>query len=118
VPGPGGRFVAALPADSGGGWLRLYRWVDGVPVDPADAGVAARASGLLGRLHACAWPPRGEADPWYDTVPDPAIWDLHPDNVLADGSGELILFDWDDAGSASLGRELARLPGSVAGHVR
>lgn len=160
VPGPGGCFVARLPADSGGGWLRLYRWIDGVPVDLADAGVAARVGSLLGRLHACALPPRGEADPWYDTVPDPAVWDqlagsalahrapwaaslaertgllrelsalvtpqageplitchrdLHPGNVLVDGSGELVLLDWDDAGPASPGRELAYL--LVAWHV-
>jgi aminoglycoside phosphotransferase (APT) family kinase protein len=41
--------------------------------------------------------------------------DLHPDNVLVDGSGELVLLDWDDAGPASPGRELAYL--LVAWHV-
>src|SRR5207247_492554 len=80
---PGGWFVATLPADSGGGWLRLYRWIDGVPVDLADAGVAARVGGLLGRLHACEVPPRGEDDPWYDAVPDPATWDQLADSALA-----------------------------------
>ena len=83
VPGPDGCFVARLPADSGGGWLRLYQWIDGVPADLADAGVAARVGSLLGRLHACAVPPRGEADPWYDTVPDPAAWDQLADSALA-----------------------------------
>ena len=129
-------------------------------MDLADAGVAARVGSLLGRLHACALPPRGEADSWSNTVPDPAAWDqlagsalahrapwaallaerigplrelstlvtsqageplitchrdLHPDNVLVDGSGELVLLNSDDAGQASPGRELAYL--LVAWHV-
>ena len=148
VPAADGSFVARLPADAGGGWLRLYRWIAGVPVELGDAGVAAPAGRLLGRLHACALPPRGEADPWYDTVPDPVTWDqladsalahrapwaaalagrtgllrelstlvtpqagdplitchrdLHPDNVLINGSGELVLLDWDDAARPAQG---------------
>jgi Ser/Thr protein kinase RdoA (MazF antagonist) len=154
LPGRDGRFLVRLPADLGGRWLRLYQWIDGVPVDLADAGTARSVGDLLGRLHAHAAAPEGEIDPWYETVPDPAAWgeladaaraqgaqwgpvlasraallldlaelvtpaaldrqitchrDLHPDNVLADGSGELILLDWDDVGPACPDRELAKL---------
>ncbi len=34
--------------------------------------------------------------------------DLHPDNVLADTAGELVVVDWDDLGPAEPARELAR----------
>lgn len=34
--------------------------------------------------------------------------DLHPENVLADPSGALVVVDWDNLGPASPGRELAR----------
>jgi hypothetical protein len=33
--------------------------------------------------------------------------DLHPGNVLVDGAGDLVALDWDDAGPACPGRELA-----------
>lgn len=33
--------------------------------------------------------------------------DLHPENVLTDGSGELVVVDWDDIGPADPARELA-----------
>jgi Ser/Thr protein kinase RdoA (MazF antagonist) len=34
--------------------------------------------------------------------------DLHPDNVLADTAGELVVVDWDDLGPAEPARELTR----------
>lgn len=34
--------------------------------------------------------------------------DLHPDNVLADPAGALVVLDWDNLGPAAPGRELAR----------
>jgi hypothetical protein len=154
LPGRGGRFLQELAPGQGGGWLRLYRWIDGVPVDLAGPGLAAAIGDLAGRLHALARPARGAVDPWYDTVPAPATWDqladaargqgagwaeamagqagllcdladlvtpmagdrlvtchrdLHPGNVLAEASGELAVLDWDEAGPACPGRELAGL---------
>jgi Ser/Thr protein kinase RdoA (MazF antagonist) len=154
LPGRDGRFLQELAPGHGGGWLRLYRWIDGVPADLADPGLAARIGDLAGRLHALAGPDRGAVDPWYDTVPGPATWDqladaargqgagwgealagqagllgdladlvtpmardrlvtchrdLHPGNVLVEASGELAVLDWDEAGPACPGRELAGL---------
>jgi Ser/Thr protein kinase RdoA (MazF antagonist) len=34
--------------------------------------------------------------------------DLHPENVLADPAGALVVLDWDNLGPAAPGRELAR----------
>jgi hypothetical protein len=53
LPGRDGRFLQELAPGHGGGWLRLYRWIDGVPADLADPGLAARIGDLAGRL---CWP--------------------------------------------------------------
>jgi hypothetical protein len=105
LPGRGGRFLQELAADHGGGWLRLYRWVDGVPVDLADPGLAARIGDLAGRLHALATPAEGAVDPWYDTVPGPATWERLADAARGHGAG------WGEAmaGHAALLRDLADL---------
>jgi Ser/Thr protein kinase RdoA (MazF antagonist) len=122
-----GHYAVAAPD---GAWLRAFEWIDLRPVDlenpatPADLGV------LLARLHryapkATAEVAGGPPDPWYDTVlesdyavaevtrADPAEMvlchrDLHPENVLADPSGALVVVDWDLLGPATPSRELAR----------
>jgi Ser/Thr protein kinase RdoA (MazF antagonist) len=87
LPGRGGRFLQELAPDQGGGWLRLYRWIDGVPVDLADPGLAVQIGDLAGRLHALARPAQGPVDPWYDRVPGPATWDQLADAARGQGAG-------------------------------
>lgn len=86
LPAADGRFAVPVSEEFGDGWLRLYRWVDGAPVDPAAAGdVAARLGELLGRLHANALPPGTRPDPWYETTPDPRVWSELVDQARAQG---------------------------------
>jgi Ser/Thr protein kinase RdoA (MazF antagonist) len=71
VPAADGRILVTRP---GGGWLRLYRWVDGSKADLADAGLPPLVGALLGRLHANALPPWSGAHSWYQSTPDPSEW--------------------------------------------
>jgi Ser/Thr protein kinase RdoA (MazF antagonist) len=115
LPDRAGRFIVRLPARAGGRWLRRYQWVDGVPVNRADPAVAGQAGDLLGRLHAHAPPPRGPADPWYQTVPDPAAWDRLAGTAIEQGAPWATVL----ARQTGLLRELAGLvtPAALAGQV-
>ncbi|SDH84692.1 Ser/Thr protein kinase RdoA involved in Cpx stress response, MazF antagonist [Actinokineospora alba] len=136
----------------GGGWFRLYDWVDLRPLDLTAQATPRDVGTLLARLHSCApgavaEPGGGAPDRWYDTVPAAHRWteaaepeaswaarladrlstlpelcaavtpadelivchrDLHPENVLADPAGALVVVDWDNLGPANPSRELAR----------
>ncbi|GGJ94485.1 hypothetical protein GCM10010123_25450 [Pilimelia anulata] len=75
-PDRSGRYLLTAP---GGGWLRLYDWVDLRPLDPADPATPPLVGELLARLHRCAPPaaaePGGSAPAaWYHRPPDPADW--------------------------------------------
>jgi Ser/Thr protein kinase RdoA (MazF antagonist) len=105
LPDRGGRFLARLPERAGGGWLRLYQWIDGESVDLTDPRAAGQIGELLGRMHASAVPPQGQADPWYETAPGPATWSLLADAGIARGA------QWAQALAQHTGllRELAAL---------
>jgi len=105
LAGPGGRFLVPLAGDAGAPWLRLYQWIDGVRPDLADPGLATRIGDVLARLHVHVPPPSGAADPWYETVPGPAVWDQLAGAARARGAG------WGRALAARAGllRDLAEL---------
>jgi Ser/Thr protein kinase RdoA (MazF antagonist) len=103
------RCAPAATAEPGGG--PPHPWYDRVPA--AQQWAAAVASGA-------AWAPQ-LADR-LATLPElcAAVTpvgatgliichrDLHPENVLSDPAGELVVVDWDNLGPAAPGRELAR----------
>jgi Phosphotransferase enzyme family len=94
---PSAGWLAERTIRAGGtavGWICA---AFGLPEVPG-AAIIPVSRGAMGRI----WPQAG----------DPLITchrDLHPDNMLVDSPGELVLLDWDDAGPTSPGRELARL---------
>jgi len=103
-PARDGRIAVGTPA----GWLRLYDWVDGHPVDLTDPALPGRLGRLLGSLHANALPPVGTVDPWYETAPDAATWRRLAGRAAADTA-------WGARLAASLDRiaELSALTGPM-----
>jgi Ser/Thr protein kinase RdoA (MazF antagonist) len=82
------------------GSVRVYEWLDLVPVRPGDPEAEQQAAVALARLHEHA-PPTGEApEPWYVTGPDAAEWGA----VLEQASGR-----WWATGVAALLPELTDL---------
>ena len=55
LPATSGQFLVRLPADLGGGWLRLYLWMDGVPINLAEP---IRPAGRAGCSAGCTCMPR------------------------------------------------------------
>ncbi|WP_457253335.1 phosphotransferase enzyme family protein [Pedococcus sp. P5_B7] len=71
-----GRFLVPVPAELGGGLVRLSTWVDGAaPRAGFVPGLHASELGtLLGRLHAVAPATDDPIGWWYRTVPETQVW--------------------------------------------
>ena len=71
-----GRFLVPVPAELGGGLVRLSTWVDGTaPRADFVPGLHATQLGtLLGRLHAAAPATDDPIGWWYRTVPEAQVW--------------------------------------------
>lgn len=103
------RCAPAMAAESGGG--PPAPWYDHVPAAHEWAGPAASdapwtallAERLTTLPELCA--AVAPADPAGLIV---CHRDLHPENVLADPAGALVVVDWDNIGPAAPGRELAQ----------
>lgn len=77
-----GTYLWQVP---GGPLVRLYSWVDGRPVEPAEPRSAEWLGQTLGRLHAVGLPVNGApVDEWYSRPPDVTRWaELSEDGPLA-----------------------------------
>jgi Ser/Thr protein kinase RdoA (MazF antagonist) len=112
TPGKLGTLLARLhrcaPAVAG---EKVDPWYDHVPAGHEWADVSGSGAAWAGRLaeRLTTLPDLCAAV----TPADPAELivchrDLHPENVLADPSGALVVVDWDNLGPATPGRELAQ----------
>ncbi|MET7335037.1 aminoglycoside phosphotransferase family protein [Nonomuraea sp. NPDC005650] len=103
------RCAPATSAEPGGGppaaWYHRvpagHEWARAATADAAWAGRLADRLATLPELCAAVAP----ADPAELIA---CHRDLHPENVLADPEGALVVVDWDNLGPAAPGRELAR----------
>ncbi|MFF4191971.1 phosphotransferase enzyme family protein [Nonomuraea sp. NPDC001831] len=96
---------AADPHETPDPWYdRLPAAPDWAPVSGTGAAWDGRLADVLGRLP-------GLSEAVTPAAPGELIVchrDLHPENVLADPTGALVVVDWDNLGPAAPNRELAR----------
>jgi Ser/Thr protein kinase RdoA (MazF antagonist) len=71
---PGGTYLWRLPPDLGGSQVRLYSWIQGVPVSEDDPGISAEVGDLLGRLHSVRAPTAEAPDPWFEVLRGAEQW--------------------------------------------
>ncbi|NJQ03063.1 phosphotransferase enzyme family protein [Streptomyces zingiberis] len=90
-----GSHTPALPPEFGPGHVKLYEWVEGVPVDATAPEVLDWVGATLARIHLAGVAAREAPDDWYQRAPETGDWTRLLADARAAGAswaGELAAF--------------------------
>ncbi|MPY61737.1 phosphotransferase enzyme family protein [Streptomyces spongiae] len=74
IPNRHGAYVSRLPPSSGGGYVKLYDWIDGTTADASDPDLLDWFGGTMALLHQAGEGASEAPNSWYEECPREADW--------------------------------------------